>query len=389
MYYVHIPKTTIMEKTVEIVLPRSILAENGDGVLQLRIRFAGEEHSEATRQEGDDFLTLATNYLGEKSFGENYRRGILSLLRTLVRYERYRRLIRKDGFRLNLHTMGRSDVEDFRRYLCNEAVLAARYPRAFRTTRYPPLLRRERQYHIAPRGANTVTKYMKHFATMYQWLQHNGLTENDPFRGLATGGEHYGTPFYLTVEERNRVADFDLAARPDLAVQRDIFVFQCLVGCRVGDLLHLTQENVADGMLLYEPQKTRHLGHTVLVKVPLGQRAMHLIRRYGSRGGDGRLFPFIAARTYNAAIREVLRTCGIDRRVMVRNPKTGMQEMRPICDVASSHMARRTFVGATYRVVKDPAIVGRMSGHADGSRAFARYRNIDEDVLREVIEKIE
>ena len=85
----------------------------------------------------------------------------------------------------------------------------------------------------------------------------------------------------------------------------------------------------------------------------------------------------------------MLELCGITREVMVQNPKTGEVEARRLCDVASSHMARRTFVGAAYRVVKDPALIGRMSGHAEGSRAFARYRQIEDDLLREVIEEIE
>ena len=41
-------------------------------------------------------------------------------------------------------------------------------------------------------------------------------------------------------------------------------------------------------------------------------------------------------------------------------------------------MARRTFCGNLYKRVKDPDIVASMSGHKEGSKAFARYRVIDE-----------
>jgi len=41
-------------------------------------------------------------------------------------------------------------------------------------------------------------------------------------------------------------------------------------------------------------------------------------------------------------------------------------------------MARRTFCGNLYKRVKDPNIVASMSGHKEGSKAFARYRVIDE-----------
>ena len=51
-------------------------------------------------------------------------------------------------------------------------------------------------------------------------------------------------------------------------------------------------------------------------------------------------------------------------------------------------MARRTFIGNLYKKVKDPNIVGSMSGHKEGSKAFARYREIDEDIKKEVVDML-
>ena len=50
-----------------------------------------------------------------------------------------------------------------------------------------------------------------------------------------------------------------------------------------------------------------------------------------------------------------------------------------------SHMARRTFVGNLYKKVKDPSFVEALSGHKEGSKAFARYREIDEDIKKELV----
>ena len=50
------------------------------------------------------------------------------------------------------------------------------------------------------------------------------LTTNDPFakyNGKTT--EVYGTPYYITLKERDRIADYDLSATPSLEAQRDIF----------------------------------------------------------------------------------------------------------------------------------------------------------------------
>ena len=52
-------------------------------------------------------------------------------------------------------------------------------------------------------------------------------------------------------------------------------------------------------------------------------------------------------------------------------------------------MARRTFVGNLYKKVKDPSLISSMSGHAEGSKAFNRYRVIDDEVKKEAVTLME
>jgi integrase len=73
------------------------------------------------------------------------------------------------------------------------------------------------------------------------------------------------------------------------------------------------------------------------------------------------------------------------RIVTVLNALTRGEEKRPINEVASSHLARRTFIGNIYKKVKDPNLVGALSGHKEGSKAFNRYREIDEEMKRELV----
>ena len=42
-----------------------------------------------------------------------------------------------------------------------------------------------------------------------------------------------------------------------------------------------------------------------------------------------------------------------------------------------------------YKRVKDPNIVASMSGHKEGSKAFARYREIDKDIKRDALKVFE
>jgi len=58
-------------------------------------------------------------------------------------------------------------------------------------------------------------------------------------------------------------------------------------------------------------------------------------------------------------------------------------------EVASSHMARRTFIGNIYKKVKDPNLVGALSGHKKGSKAFSRYREIDEEMKKELVSMLD
>ena len=51
-------------------------------------------------------------------------------------------------------------------------------------------------------------------------------------------------------------------------------------------------------------------------------------------------------------------------------------------------MARRVFIGNLYKQVKDPNLVASMSGHVDGSHAFARYRTIDDEMKIELVNLI-
>lgn len=43
------------------------------------------------------------------------------------------------------------------------------------------------------------------------------------------------------------------------------------------------------------------------------------------------------------------------------------------------------FVGNLYKKEKAPSLVGALSGHNEGSKAFARYRDIDEGIKKELV----
>jgi integrase len=91
---------------------------------------------------------------------------------------------------------------------------------------------------------------------------------------------------------------------------------------------------------------------------------------------------------YNKGIRELLKHCGIDRMVTILDTHGYKTMQKPLYEVATSHTARKTFVGNLYKQVPDPNLIASMSGHVEGSRAFKRYRTIDDDMKRKLVDLI-
>jgi integrase len=79
----------------------------------------------------------------------------------------------------------------------------------------------------------------------YGLSKDNGYANNNPFKGYSVGESVYGTPIYISNDERKKLYEAELPSA--LAVQRDIFVFQCQNGCRVSDLMKFTWKNVIKG----------------------------------------------------------------------------------------------------------------------------------------------
>lgn len=241
------------------------------------------------------------------------------------------------------------------------------------------------------RSDNAIVTYMSAIRAYWRWCIDMGYTKNDPFRKYSVGSQKFGTPYYLTTEERDTVFRTDLGEGNEIALARDIFIFQCYIGCRISDLFALTPENIVTTengtSVQYIPSKTKGERPRV-VKVYLAPTAIEIMNRNKGKAKD-KLFPYMTTGKLNDLIRIALKRAGITRVVTTVNPVTKQSEQHPICDIASSHMARRTFIGNLYKKVKDPNLVGKLSGHCEGSKAFARYRDIDDDMIREMTDLLD
>ncbi len=362
------------------------------------------EKSDVEQKERNRLLyDLIQDYCRARNLAESRIKVYRVLGRMLGRFESFVQLTdkKRKGYSLVVSKVSSVDIEEFREFMRKEGSLQEEYPTIFQQIllRFPQTEKLDNDSKnlrakdmcnrpIRNRGENYVCVTMKRLKALCVWCRETGRTDIDAFRGVEVGSEKYGTPYYITKEERDQIADFDLSSAPLIVQQqRDIFIFQCLIGCRISDLYSLRSENIQNGMLRYSPKKTED-ETGIVARVPLTDRALCILQKYNGVDKKGRLMPFVSEQRYNDYIKQIFKVCGITRQVIWRNPTTGKSEIRPINEVASSHLARRTFCGNLYRQVKDPNLIGAMSGHTAGSKAFARYRNIDDDILTEVISTI-
>ena len=319
---------------------------------------------------------LVEEYISHKDFDKRQATAVRGLVGKIERFERFQRNVRKKkDYTLHVDNFTVDDLEAFQRYLIHENEYYHQYPQLY--------LGMDKWTAGTKRSDNTLHTVFTRLRTVVRWCIHQGITKNNPFDVFEIPKAIFGTPFFLTIEERDRIWSHDFSDSPHLAMFRDMFVFQCFIGCRFGDLMRLTNGSVIDGVLEYIAHKTmKHDARTI--RVPLSKTAMTIYERY--RGVPTKsLFPHYNVSDYNKGIREVLRTVGINRIVSVLDPVTRQNVQKPLHEVATSHTARKTFIGNLYKQVKDPSLISSMSGHTNGSQAFARYRTIDDEMKRELI----
>ena len=347
-----------------------------------------------------DRIMFPENYTMEEehTFFERYEQFVNGADLSIPRYRHYQvmeRILKRyelyTGHNLTFETLDNLELEKIRDFIRDEH----KFFTVDKDGKRKPIKKYAAVYAMVPeyrypeeRGQNYLVYTMKIIRAFINWAMQQGYTTNDPFRGFKIGVDKYGSPIYITTQERDTIYNFDLSAKPNLERQRDIFVFQCMLGCRVGDLYKMTKDNIVEDSygkaIEYIPEKTKKKNPRT-VKVYLHPTALAILSKYeGSLADDKALLPLISQQKYNDAIKEVFKTCGITRMVPVLDTISRKTEMKPICDVATSHMARRTFVGNLYKQVKDPNLVGKLSGHAEGSRAFARYRDIDDEMISDM-----
>ena len=236
---------------------------------------------------------------------------------------------------------------------------------------------------------NWANEQLKNLKAFWHWaekkLKAEGKELHNPFAELEKQPMLYGTPQWLTREELDILVRAELSGIMERT--RDVFIFQCHTGCRVGDLTSLKKSNVYKGELSYIPAKTSNM-RAEIIRVPLSSIALAMVDKYKDDGKE-KLMPFTTGQKFNVQLKALFKHLGLNRPITLLDPRTRTPKIVPLCETISSHYARRTFVGRLYEADVKDSVIASMSGHAEGSKAFNRYRAVTEELKNNAIKALE
>lgn len=186
---------------------------------------------------------------------------------------------------------------------------------------------------------------------------------------------------------------FQRRLSPMLEKAKDVFVFGCSTGLRIGDLRMLRQRDILhrDGHV-YLGCRARKTGMETLIKLP--PYCIDIINKYSTRPGR-RLLPVTINSRFNERIKTIgelagwtwttakFRMSGNKRLEIKKNNRSCR-----FCDLLSSHTMRRTCITSMLCVGMPEYIVRKISGHTSNSRSFFRYVELAQKLMDEEINKL-
>lgn len=266
-------------------------------------------------------------------------------------------------------------VLEFRQFAYDEYLYVPKYPDLYPHT----------SGHRRPTKrccSSTVVHDLKLLQAFFTELENTGEIQHSPFRNISLKKRRaimhvmYDDPVYLKADELRQVMTTKVPS--DMQWAKDLFVLNCAIGCRISDLLRLTPDKVAvsdDGIpyVHYIPSKTAGRQSTNKeVVTPLIEPAMEIIHRTQLKLMDTK--PNYGKQLYNKALRKLLEYCGINRRVSLFNPDSCDNECKPIYQVATSKLARKTHIDMLNKVQINYYAAGL---HSHGSDAVFRYTSLE------------
>jgi integrase len=173
--------------------------------------------------------------------------------------------------------------------------------------------------------------------------------------------------------------------RNNLELIKDIFTFQCSVGCRWGDIhtMSVGMFKIEKGFFVWTMSKTKDN-----VKVPENDVSLGIFKKY-SKGKSQQqfLFPKYSQQKFNQHLKDIGKELGfkrlIERKILVGSDyRKGTEKNVFTYELLSSHSGRRSFIKNLIDMgTMDNWSIMKLSGHKTLS-SFQKYVSVETDDIK-------
>lgn len=223
---------------------------------------------------------------------------------------------------------------------------------------------------------NTIINKMRALLTVINKADRSGLI-NKTTSGLSRyqmpKNKEDGQQIYLDEVDLEKLKKVELSGNEEKL--RDLFMLQCHIGQRYGDMLRLDEAIITEKNITLVQEKTAKK-----VVIPLNDDSKAILKKYDNK------MPYIGAEYANELLKSIGKKAGIDDEQLITKQEKGktITVKVPKYELMKTHTARRTFVTASIKRGIQPSIIMRITGHT-ASKTMERYNKMTADDAAEAM----
>jgi len=231
-------------------------------------------------------------------------------------------------------------------------------------------------YSVRGSSPNTVGGQIKAIKSYMNWCVKQKLTDNMAYKEF-TKPKSPTQIFTLTHQQLDTLFLLDLADDLKLEKVRDMFCLCCATGLRYSDVVRLQRANIKEDHIIINTKKTND---TAII--PLNDYSRIILSRYTNK------LPRISNQKMNDYLKELGKLAALDEEHEVITYKAGVKEVhkRPLHELLTTHMARRTFITQSLERGMLPSTVMKLSTHKD-VKSFNLYINTTKARLKHEVDQ--
>ena len=222
----------------------------------------------------------------------------------------------------------------------------------------------------------TISKRFRDLKSFLRWIADKGYPINDEALRCKID-----VITYLVFDELMTFANHPFK-QAYLENARDIFCFMCYTSLRYSDVRNLKKAHINGAVIELFTQKTKEK-----LEIPVIVYAKALIDKYKNTDGEN-LFNVPSNQKLNDYIKVAAKEAGLDRMIgeMYYVGNDRHETFKPIHEIITCHLARRTFVTCSLALGIPPEVVMKCTGHSS-YEAMKPYIDIASSTTQEQMEK--